>query len=475
MILRDYQEEMIVETRALLRKHRCVLMQLPTGGGKTAMASFMTGSARAKGLRAWFLCHRDFLLQQTSLTYDEFNIPHGFIAAGHPFNTDNRIQIASVQTLARRLGKLTPPDLIIWDECHHIAAASWEAIFRWAPRTKHVGLTATPIRLDGRGLDAHFEAMVHGPSVAYLIEQGYLSDYRAFAPSKPDLTKVKTVAGDYNKGQLGDALDRSQIIGNMVHHYQDKAAGLRGIYFCVSVEHSQHVAASFNAAGIRALHLDASSSFIERINAARAFARGELQLLTNVDLFGEGYDLAAQAGMKVTIDCVGLARPTQSLGLHLQQIGRVQRPKDYKAVILDHAGNIAKHGLPDEDREWTLQGTPKRKGGDGGPPVRECKMCFAAYPASKLACPECGHVPEIEARGVEEVAGDLKEIEAAKLRLSRNKEEWGAQSIEDMIAIAKRRGYRNPQAWAAMTWTRKERARKNRVKAQAQAHLFEGR
>jgi superfamily II DNA or RNA helicase len=447
-------------------------MQCPTGGGKTVIAAKMCGTVNEKKRRAFFIAHRDFLLEQTSLTFDRAAIPHSFIAAGgFPHNPHMRIQVCGVATLARRLDRVAAPDIIFWDECKHIAASTYQKVFEWAgPNCKHVGLDATPVRLDGKGLDLAFQSIVLGPTVAWLIENGFLSEYRAYAPSAPDLSGVHTTAGDFNRGELVDVMDKGAIVGNMVGHYKALAGGRRAVYFAVSVEHSQHIAAAFNAAGIPARHLDASSSTQERSQAARDFARGKLSVLVNVDLFGEGYDLAAQAGQDVAIDCVGLARPTQSLALHLQQCGRALRPapgKEY-AVILDHAGNLARHGLPDDEREWTLAGRSKKQK-DTGPIVRQCPECYGVHPATKPACPYCGYVhPKGEGgRAVEEQDGDLKEIDVKAMRAARAREEWQCQTIEDLIRLGVRRGYSEPEKWAGYKWTARQAAAQRRVEAQA--------
>ncbi len=464
--LRPFQESMIEETRSYLRKHSSVLVQSPTGSGKTVLSAFMMRSARSKGLRAWFICNRDFLIDQTSQTLDSVGVDHAFIAAGWPWHAAHPTQICSIQTLVKRLHLLTPPDLIVWDEAHHIAAGSWAKVFEWAKSSKHILLSATPVRLDGRGLNDYAGAMVQGPSPAWLMEQGYLSQYRAFAPSMPDLSGVKSRMGDYAKGELDDAMDKNAIIGDMVNHYKQLAAGKRAVYFAVSIKHSEHIAASFNAAGIPAMHLDGNTGRAERALAAQALARGDLKVLTNVDLFGEGYDLSAQAGMPVTIEAVGLARPTQSLGLHLQQVGRALRPKDEPAIILDHAGNLLRHGLPDDEREWKLEGM-ERKGKQQSGGVKQCPSCFGVHKQGLPKCCYCGHSYKTDtpqAREVEQIDGVLEEVDPARLREARKAEEKQAQTVEELISLGKQRGYKDPVGWAANMMTVRAKYAKGREK-----------
>lgn len=475
--LRPYQEKVIVEARVLLRKHKRILIQIPTGGGKTVVASFMMKSATERGHAAFFLCHRDFLVDQTSKTFAKADIDHSFVAAGRWFNPWAAAHIGMVQTVKQRLEKINKPKFIIWDEAHHIGAASWSAIMEAWPDAIHIGLTATPVRLDGKGLDHHFEAMVIGPSVRQLIDLGALCDYKAYAPSAPDLTAVATKMGDYKIDDIEQIMDRSVIIGDMVQQYRQKAAGLLGVYFCSTIKHSQHTAEMFNAAGIPAKHLDGSHSTFERMQAAQAFANRELMVLTNVDLFGEGYDLAAQAGSDVSIEMVGLARPTQSEGLFLQQVGRALRPEENKmAVILDHAGNIARHGLPDDDREWMLLGRGKAKTGEASM-VKDCKECFASIPKMARVCRYCGASQvdgdaEKAGRTVEVEDGDLHEIDKDRIRKAKKLEEWQCETLGELIALGKRRGYRDADKWAGFMWTSKQKRKKEKAHADQMAMAY---
>lgn len=485
MELRLYQERIIQEARVKLREIKArlaaagvkrgprLLIQLGTGGGKTAISAFITQSSVKNNRSVAFLCHRDFLVDQTSKTYARLSLDHSFIAAGRWHNPWSPVHIGMVQSAKSRLAKINAPALCIWDEAHHIGAATWSAIMaQWNDAT-HIGLSATPIRLDGKGLDTWFDDIVIGPSVAWLIANQYLSDYRAYAPSSPDLTGLHTRAGEFVTSEVDELMDRSVVIGDMVRDYRNYAPGRRAVYFCASIKHSQHVAASFCAAGIPAQHLDGTHSTWERTTAARSFAAGELQVLTNVDLFGEGYDLAAQAERDVTIEAVGLARPTQSVGLFMQQVGRALRPKENKAVILDHAGNISKHGLPDDDREWSLTGLKKQA--SGGSTTRQCENCFAMIPLAKRTCPHCGVVKSSEAVGAREVEtkdGDLHEIDKDTLRKAKKLEEWQATSLDELIDIGKRRGYANAEKWAGFMWTSRKRKDDAREHARRQQMDF---
>ena len=404
---RPYQTQAIADLREAMRDHKRVVLVLPTGAGKTVTASTVAKGAAAKGKRVMFLVHRTELLEQTSRTFDEEGIPHGFIRAGAP-TSDDPVTVASVQTLIRRLSSVRPPDLMFVDEAAHAVSPTWRRVFEAWPNAWAVGLTATPERLDGRGLGDVFGAMVIGPSTAELIQAGFLADYRAFAPSKPDLAGLRTAMGDYDQAELEARVSKPRLIGDIVQHYLKHCAGKRAIGFAASIRHSQALTDAFRAAGISAAHVDGDTPKTERAESVAAFARGDIQVLWNVDLFGEGFDVP---GAEVAI----LARPTLSLALYLQQIGRVLRWLANKiAIIMDHAGNIDRHGLPDDPRSWSLDSAARKKrDSESLPTVKQCPMCFCCHrPAVK--CPECGHEYVVEARQVEVQAGSLKEIAREK-------------------------------------------------------------
>lgn len=445
MHLREYQSKIIEDVRGALKTSKKILIQLATGGGKTAIAAFMAKGIKERGKNLWFIAHRDFLLEQTSKTFMDAGLNHSFIAAGRVSQPDEQIQICSIQTLVKRINSWSPPDFIIWDEAHHCMASNYKKIAAWAQDATHIGLSATPVRLDGKGLGDLFDDMVTGQTPAWLIDNGYLSQYKAYAPSKPNLEKIHTVAGDYNREELGFVMDQGQIIGDMVRHWKQYAEGLLTVFFAVNIKHSKNIAASFNAAGIPALHLDASTTSQERAEACRKLAMREIMVIVNSDLFGEGFDVASQAGMDVSIECVGLARPTQSLGLHLQQIGRALRPSKGKthAVILDFAGNLIKHGLPDEEREWSLDAKKrvKKSSSESVTPVKNCKACLGIYSRAKSSCPYCGAVEVIETRSIKEIEGELKAVDKYNLLLQR-KEVGKSRTRAELEALAIKRGYK---------------------------------
>lgn len=436
--LRPYQDALLDGARQAFRERkRAVLLQLPTGGGKTVSGTKMIEGSSAKGNVCWWLAHRRELINQTSKTFAAMGVAHGLIAGGRSTDPHKKVQIGSVQTVARRLDTLTPPDLIIFDECHHLGASQWQAIFDAFPNAKIIGLTATPWRLDGKGLGQWFQHMVNGPSVADLMDEGALSRYRLFAPTQIDITAIKMQAGDYKKDDLAAAMDKPSITGDAVQHYLKLCQGKRAVAFAVNVEHSQHIAAQFNANGVPAEHVDGTMDSNSRDGAIQRFIAGETLVLTNCELFGEGFDVPA-------IEAVILLRPTKSLSLHLQQVGRALRPAPGKsqAVILDHAGNSLIHGLPDDDREWTLEDREKRKKGEAASvAIKTCMECFHVYrPAPK--CPACGHVAEAKGREIEQVDGVLEEIDVAAKRREEKRQVAKARNREELEKIARERGYK---------------------------------
>lgn len=446
MILRPYQEKIITEARQLMSKGRkSLLIWSPTGSGKTALTANMIKTAAERGFKCMFLVHRRELIKQSMRTFYNSGVSHGVIANGFTADPTQAIQIASVQTLQNRLNQCNQFNLIVYDEAHHVGAKSWNNVINHFPAAFHIGLSATPERLDGKGLRPYFSEIVYGPSIEWLIENKYLSPYKLFAPSSISLEGVHTRGGDYVKSEITKIVDKPTITGDAVREYQRRAYGKRAVVFACSVQHSEHVVAHFNAAGIPSEHVDGETPSEERDAAIERFERGETLVLSNVDLFGEGFDLPS-------IECAILLRPTQSLGLYIQQVGRSLRPSPGKseAIILDHAGNCARHGLPDEPREWNLDGRSGRekRSMDSGPSVKICPRCFAAQKSGSIQCQYCGMGFEIKPRDIEEVDGELIEIDKDTLRKQQRQEQGRAQTLEDLIVYGKAKGYKRPELWA---------------------------
>ena len=456
--LRPYQEDARVKLRVALRSSGSVLAVLPTGSGKTALAAVLIDALFKAGKRVMFCVHRVDLLRQTASTFEKAGIPFSYIAAGYHYNPYHRVYIASILTLKNRLGKI-PADYIFVDEAHLSAAAGWAAVAAHYKGTgsKLIGLTGSPERLDGKPLGDVWQQMIMGPSVRWLIDNGHLSRYRAFAPKLVDTSGLHTRKGEFVSAEVEALMDGKAVIAGAAKHWRAKADGLRTIAFTPSVKRAQEYADEFSALGIPSVALDAETPQHERVRAFNEFADRKLMVIFNCALFCEGFDLAAQVNRDVTIECVMQLSPTQSLAKHLQQLGRALRKKDYPAILLDLVGNIERLGLPDDEREWSLEGRKKN--------VREvdmvtCDECFASHHPAP-ACPECGHVyPKKDAgggaRAIEEVDHDLEEIDLEALRSSRQKEMDLAETLEQLISMATSRGYKSPDKWAAHVWTERQ-------------------
>ncbi|MFD3263132.1 DEAD/DEAH box helicase [Phenylobacterium ferrooxidans] len=464
-----HQDEMIAEARAASLEHGAVIIRSPTGSGKTVIGAVMAHNVVQKGLRVMFTVHRDFLVGQTAETFQDVGLQaYGIIAAGVTPNLRARAQIAAIDTLKNRLDKVPVPNLLIVDECHHSVAAGWAKViaFYKSKGTVIVGLSATPIRLDGRGLAEHYDHMVQGPSVRWLIDNGFLCDYEAYIPSTVDLSSVHTRMGDFVKAEAEAEVDKPTITGDAIREYKRLAPGKRAVVFCISVAHSLHVRAQFEASGIPAAHIDGTTPKDERKSILAAFRRGDIQVLTSVEIFGEGFDLPA-------VEVAILLRPTQSLSLHLQQIGRALRMSAGKerAIILDHVGNLMRLGLPDGDFEWTLEGRKKKKKKDGEQVmVKQCESCFRAF-WPPPTCPYCGHTHVVVGRAIEEVDGELTKLTPemiAAAKKQKRMEVGKARTLEELQDIGKARGYKD--TWALNIWQVKETAAQRRVEAQAQAY-----
>ncbi len=438
-MLRPYQHQAISDLRAAYRQGaRAPLLVAPTGMGKTVVFSAITHGAAQRGRRVLILVHRRELITQASSKLAGAGVPHGIIAAGFPAS-DQPVQVASVQSLARRLLSITcSPDLVVIDEAHHAVAGTWLSVLSHWPEAYLLGVTATPVRQDGRGLGSVFDRLVLGPSVADLISHGFLAPSRVYAPPPiADLSGLKVRAGDYRPEQAAEAMDRPTVTGDAIGHYQRLCKQKRAIAFCCSAQHADSVNTAFNRQGVPAATLLGTTPPEQRDRVVRQFAAGTIRVLVTVDVVSEGFDCpAAEAAI--------LLRPTQSEGLYLQQVGRVLRPAPGKAaaLILDHVGNVHRHGFPDDHRDWSLEDRPKRARGDGAaaPTVRTCEVCFAAFPPQPI-CPCCGTPAKLSAREIRQRDGELQELAREAVARSRRRDQGQARTLPELLAFAKQRGY----------------------------------
>jgi DNA repair protein RadD len=378
--LRDYQSKDLIRINDTFTAHqRRVCYVLATGGGKTVVAAEFL--RRQPDDQILVLAHRDEIVRQISEALAKLNIVHGIIAPGHR-ETGDRVQVASVMTVVRRLKRITPPTLVWIDEAHHAAARSWRRILAAWPNADLIGTTATPRRLDGKPLDDIFDSLVVGPSVARLIDAGWLAPCVVYTPARsPDLSQVAIRMGDYAQDQLARAMSGTLIVNGVVEQYERICRAAPALAFCVTIEHSCLVAEAFRRRGYRAEHVDGETALRERRAHVRALAQGAIHIITNCNLFTEGIDLPG-------VECVIGLRPTKSLALYLQMCGRALRPGEKKtAVILDSAGNVYRHGLPTARRRWTLRGRQVVE--DCGDLLR-CAACGAVNAGGAEECAQCG-------------------------------------------------------------------------------------
>jgi len=363
--------------------------------------------------------------------------------------------------------------------CHHARANSWDTIIKAFPAAKILGVTATPARLDGSGMGSHcgghFDSMVNGPTLSTLVTRGYLSKPRLYAPPVgADLGNLHKRFGEFKQGEVAAAMDKPVITGSAVEHYRKICNGVPAIAFCASIAHAEHVADQFRAAGFQAASIDGNMNDTDRKNRIAALGNGGLHVLTSCDVVSEGTDVPV-------VGAAILLRPTASLSLVLQQIGRALRvyPGKEHATILDHVGNIDRHGLhflglPQGDIEWSLDGEVKRKKSSDDEPtlkVKQCPQCYAVH-MPEPRCPFCGHEYKPEGRQIEEVAGELHEIdqklhaerlakaEELKAKQFRGREEGRCQTLDDWERLGQARGYAGWRKWARIRFEQRQGRRR---------------
>jgi DNA repair protein RadD len=368
--LRPYQQKGIADLRAAYRKGaRAPIYQLATGGGKTVVFSAIGASVVAKGRKMLVLVHRRELVRQAWAKLALAGVEAGIISSTFPARPELFVQVASVQTVINRLDKLPQFDLVVIDECHHSTAPTYRTIIEHQADAKLLGVSATPIRLDGKGLDDIFDAIVSGPSIKELVDGKFLSPSRLFIASREaDVKGVSTRGGDYVPGKLAKAMSRGNITGDAVEQYRLHADHKPAIAFCVLVKHAEEVAGQFREAGYRSQCVHGGTPKKERDALIAGLATGEVEVLTSCDLISEGLDVPA-------VGAVILLRPTKSPGLYMQQVGRGMRtaPGKDSLLVLDNVGNIRRHGPPDLERIWGLAGVEKAasdeaREGQGGAP-----------------------------------------------------------------------------------------------------------
>lgn len=480
--LRPYQEKGRIDLRGCYAaKKRAPLYVLPTGGGKTVTYAAVAEGAADRGNRVLILEHRKELIRQASLALARMGIRHQVVAPpkivasirrahieqlGWPMIDQSAgVAVASVQTLAVRMAWLVEfdPDLIVIDEAHHAVAGTWKRIVEACPRARLLGVTATPVRTNGQGLGDVFDAMVLGPTMKELIADGYLVPPRVVAPPlKFDPSKMKRRRdGEPDPDSMADELNRREITGDAIDHYNRLSPGRPAIVFCANLKHAAEVAKEFCEAGWRFEVIHGEMEDTERDRLIFGLADGSIHGLVNKDLISEGTDIP------VAEVCIML-RLTESEAWYLQASGRVGRPvyapgfdlstldgrldaitasgKHY-GLVIDHVGNsgrivdgkfVPKHGLPHEDRDWDLKGRKRKKRGAATEEVvavRQCPECYAVHDPAP-ACPSCGFTYKVRAmKPPERVDGELVEVADAEVaRLAARRAQAAAKTKEALVA-----------------------------------------
>lgn len=378
---RPYQERAITEARRRVAAGvRRILIQAATGAGKTVVGAGIVQFAIKKGKRVLFLAHRRELIDQTVDKLVAAGVLNfGVIMAGKPlYNWDAPVQVASIQTLIRR--EFPPADIVMIDECHRAQSRSYLSVLANYPDSVVIGLTATPERLDGKGLDDIFEDMVVVEKLSALIAQGYLVEPTCYAGETADLSGIKKRLGDYDEHELGEAMDTPKLVGDIIANWQRYANHRQTVVFAVTIDHAEHIATEFMQAGISAAALSGKTPKAKRESIITDWKAGHIQVVANCMVLTEGFDYPDLSA------CI-LARPTKSLSLYLQMVGRVMRsaPGKTSAIVLDHAGCIKEHGHPNFDHEWALEGMRVRKKQSDAPDVAVCDNCSMQYqPEPKL-------------------------------------------------------------------------------------------
>ena len=417
MELREFQTQAIDDlTTAAHEGKRRLLLQAPTGAGKTVIASKIISHAASNNQPVLFLAHRRELVKQCSAKLHGFGVDCGMIMSGEFWDQSKMIQVASIAslhawTIRKKSAGMPPAALVVIDEAHHFSSSkTWKDVLAAYPNALILGMTATPINRRGKGMGHFFDEMVRCPSIQELTDMGFLVPAKYYVPSLPDLQRIKVVAGDYVANQLEDRMDTPKLIGDILENWSRIAPTRQTLVFASGIKHSIHLAAAFNSIGIKAAHVDGFTASDVRDIIVKDFTDGKIQVLCNCAVFTEGTDIPSAS-------CLVFARPTKSLLLYLQVSGRVLRtfPGKENAIVIDHSGVVYEHGPIAQDWDWKLdygQGDVRQETRKGHVDKKNiaCVKCKHVY-WGMLACPECGHVPQVNGKEVETYAAYLQALD----------------------------------------------------------------
>jgi DNA repair protein RadD len=423
--LRPYQAQLIKDLyESLAAGHRRVAIIAGTGAGKTVISGQICAHAESRGCRLMFLVHLDVLVGQTYEKMKAFGLHCGFIKAGWPEDPDAPIQIASIQTMAKRdWWRTWPANMVFYDEAHTtvFSQIGQEVLYTTHRNAVHLAMTATPYRLGKDQLGDHMDTLVHSPMPSELQKMGFLAKMNYFGMPKGtqvNLDGVRTVAGDYDERDLRNACDRPELVQRTVDEWKRLTPNKRTIAFCVDIEHARHVADAFKDAGIAADVVEGGTPIKERQRLYDSLKQGQLLVLTSCNVISIGFD-------EPSVEVGLLLRPTQSRALHYQQIGRVMRisPATGKThgIILDQAGNLQRLGFPEDIKSYHLP-TAKESSGQPVIPAKQCPACDRLVWSFMLECPSCGHEwpnePEMLTDDLVELLSDeqLRQLREQRMR-----------------------------------------------------------
>ena len=435
--LRDYQEELVNGIKqSMIAGNHSIIVQSPPRSGKTVVMAHIARGATDKGNKVLFFSHRKEINEQVYKTFENNEV-----------NMD-LVTIGGVQSLVRKLDKLDEPTIILIDEAHHSKASSYKKIIDYFPNAYKLLFTGTPVRLDGSGFDDIADDLILGKSVKWLQDHGRIAPFKYYAPLMINESALKKRAGEFTKGSVDETM-KTVIYGDVIKHYEKLAKGKQAIVYTHSVEASENVSKAFNEAGYNSIAVSGKTPREVRETAMRAFRNGVLKIMVNCELFTEGIDL-------LNIDVCIMLRPTQSLSLYLQFAMRALNHREGKtAIIIDHVGNVERFGLPNQDREWSLQGIVKKKqtAKIGEPTVRVCEKCFATFWSSERTCPDCGFTNPPTAKEIE----IMREVELAEIneqkqqKIKKRVQTYVSpdmcRSMDELKEYRDQHGYKNGWVW----------------------------
>lgn len=435
--LRDYQEELVNGIKqSMIAGNHSIIVQSPPRSGKTVVMAHIARGATDKGNKVLFFSHRKEINEQVYKTFENNEV-----------NMD-LVTIGGVQSLVRKLDKLDEPTIILIDEAHHSKASSYKKIIDHFPNAYKLLFTGTPVRLDGSGFDDIAEDIILGKSVKWLQEHGRIAPFKYYAPLMIDVASLKKRAGEFTKQSVDETM-KTVIYGDVIKYYEKLAKGKQAIVYTHSVEASENVSKAFNDAGYNSAAVSGKTPREAREAAMWAFRNGDLKIMVNCELFTEGIDLP-------NVDVCIMLRPTQSLSLYLQFAMRALNPREGKtAIIIDHVGNVEHFGLPNQDREWSLQGVVKKKqtAKIGEPTVRTCERCFATFWSKERICPECGFENKPTAKELEIMReAELAEINEQKQQKIKKRVQTYVspdmcRSMDELKEYRDQHGYKNGWVW----------------------------